>query len=135
MIRSLIDTNIVSELMRRQPDTKVKGWCLTESDFYISPITLDEITYGLERQSLETKLQWFDKFISNRCTVLPVTDAIALRSGKIRGELAAQGITRSQADMLIAATAWAHGLTLATRNTRDFEGTGIALFNPFESSF
>ncbi|MFU8848869.1 MAG: type II toxin-antitoxin system VapC family toxin [Opitutales bacterium] len=132
MIRSLIDTNIVSELMRKQPDAKVKGWCLTESDFYISSITLDEITYGLERQSLETKLQWFDKFISNRCTVLPVTDAIALRSGKIRGELAAQGITRSQADMLIAATAWAHGLTLATRNTRDFEGTGIALFNPFE---
>lgn len=132
MTRSLIDTNIVSELMRRQPDAKVKGWCLAASYFYISPITLDEITYGLERQSLEAKLQWFDKFISGRCTVLSVTEAIALRSGKIRGEFAAQGITRSQADMLIASTAWAHGLTLVTRNTRDFEGTGIALFNPFE---
>jgi len=132
MTRILIDTNIVSELMRRNPDTKVERWCIAESDFYISPVTLDEITYGLEKQSLDAKSKWFDKFISIRCTVLPVTEAIALRSGKIRGQLASQGLVRSQADMLIAATAWAHGLTLATRNTRDFEGTGIPLLNPFE---
>ena len=132
MTSSLIDTNIVSELMRRQPNAKVEGWCIKESDFCISPITIDEITYGLERESLGTKLAWFDKFISIRCTVLSVTDAIAIRSGKIRGQLYAQGLVRPQSDMLIAATAWAHGLTLATRNTRDFEGTGIALFNPFE---
>lgn len=132
MISSLIDTNIVSELMRRKPDAKVEGWCIAESDFCISPITIDEITYGLERQSLDAKLTWLDKFISIRCTVLSVTDTIAVRSGKMRGQLASKGIVRSQSDMLIAATAWAHGLTLATRNTRDFEGTGIALFNPFE---
>ena len=50
---------------------------------------------------------------------------------RIRGDLQARGETRSMADMLIAATAQRHQLTLATRNTRGFEGCGIPLFNPF----
>ena len=129
---NLIDTNVVSEVMRRRPTPKVESWFLAEGDFYISPISIDEITYGLERQSLNTKIKWLHKFLSTRCVTLDVSDGIAHRSGAIRGQLASKGIIRSQADMLIAATAWMHGLTLATRNTRDFEGTGIAVFNPFE---
>lgn len=128
----LIDTNIVSELMRRVPNTKVEAWSVAEGDFSASAITVDEILFGLERQSLTSKIQWFDSFLTHHCEILPVTVSIARRAGSIRGQLAAQGIARSHPDMLIAATAWAHGLTLATRNTRDFEGTGIALFNPFE---
>lgn len=93
---------------------------------------MDEITYGLERQSLGTKSEWFKKFVSLKCKVLPVTETIAQRAGATRGNLASTGKTRHQSDMLIAATAWVHGLTLATHNTGDFEGTGIAVFNPFE---
>ena len=95
-------------------------------------ITIDEITYGLERQSLDTKKKWFQKFVSTKCTVLPITESIAHRAGTIRGQLASIGQTREQADMLIAATAWSHNLILATRNTKDFEGTNVTLFNPFE---
>ncbi len=129
----LIDTNIVSEIMRRKPDARVEAWSIAEGDFYVSAITIDEIVYGLERQSLSTKMEWFEIFLTHRCEILPVSTSIARRAGSTRGQLAAQGIARSQPDMLIAATAWAHDLTLATRNTRDFEGNGIALFNPFEA--
>jgi predicted nucleic acid-binding protein len=129
----LIDTNIVSEMMRRKPNTKVEAWCTAIDSFYISTITIDEITYGLELKSLKAKAKWFQKFLSSRCTILPITEPIAFRAGSTRSQLASKGIVRSQADMLIAATAWSHGLILATRNTRDFEGTGIPIFNPFES--
>jgi len=65
--------------------------------------------------------------------ILPVTRAIAERAGSMRGALQAEGSTRSPADMLIAATAQVHVLTLVTRNARDFRGCQIPLFNPFES--
>ena len=129
----LIDTNIVSEIMRRKPDTNVQAWCISKDTFRISVITIDEIIYGLERQSLDSKIKWFQEFVSTKCTVHPVTEPIANRAGEIRGQLASIGQTRSQADMLIAATAWSHHLVLATRNTKDFDGTGVPIFNPFEA--
>lgn len=129
----LIDTNIVSEIMRRKPDTNVQAWCISKDTFRISVITIDEIIYGLERQSLDSKIKWFQEFVSTKCMVHPVTEPIANRAGEIRGQLASIGQTRSQADMLIAATAWSHNLVLATRNTKDFDGTGVSLFNPFEA--
>ncbi len=52
-------------------------------------------------------------------------------AGELRGRLRSRGLARSQADMLIAATAQLHGLTLVTRNVRAFEGTAIGLVNPF----
>jgi tRNA(fMet)-specific endonuclease VapC len=60
-----------------------------------------------------------------------VTSDIARAAGEMRGRLRLQGITRSQADILIAATAQIHQLTLITRNIRDFEGCDIPLLNPF----
>ncbi|MFM6322967.1 MAG: PIN domain-containing protein [Microcystis sp.] len=65
------------------------------------------------------------------CQIIPITSEIALYAGEIRGKLRTQGKTRSQADMLIAATAKIDKLTLVTRNIRDFEGCEILLFNPF----
>jgi hypothetical protein len=79
---------------------------------------------------LQAKL---DALFASRCTVMPVTEAIARRSGELRGRLAARGRIRSQADMLIAATAHVHQLTLVTRNARDFEGCGIGLLDPFSA--
>ena len=64
---------------------------------------------------------------------MPVTLEIARRAGELRGAFAARGIVRSQPDMLIAATAQVHALTLVTRNTADFAGCGIPLLNPFSA--
>lgn len=67
----------------------------------------------------------------SHCVILPISEAVAKRSGELRGVLKSQGKPRSQADMLIAATAQIHQLTLVTRNTRDFEGCGVTILNPF----
>jgi hypothetical protein len=126
----LIDTNIISELSRRQPDPGVLAWAAGISEFRISAISLEEITFGLAWRPNPRIQAWIDGFFT-RHAALPVTQEISRRAGELRGRLAAQGIPRSQTDMLIAATALVHDLTLVTRNTRDFEGCGLPLLNPF----
>ena len=82
-----------------------------------------------------TRIQtWFQGFLNSYCKIIPITSEIAQRSGELRGGLRTEGKTRSQADMLIAATAQIHQLTLVTRNTRDFEDCQILVFNPFTES-
>jgi toxin FitB len=63
---------------------------------------------------------------------LPVTTTISEYAGNLRGFHRTKGRVRHQADMLIAATAKIHDLTLVTRNTKDFDNCGIAILNPFE---
>lgn len=126
----LLDTNIVSELGRQRPDAGVLAWAAQETVHSISAVTLDEIMFGLAWHSNARITAWFDAYIS-RHPVLPVTLEIARRAGELRGAFAARGISRSQPDMLIAATAQVHALTLVTRNTADFAGCGIPVLNPF----
>ena len=130
----LADTNVISELMRRQPNPGALAWRdMTDAmhgQVTISVITVDEIFYGLLRKPNAALLAWFDSFIA-RNQVLDITEVIARRAGEMRGLLATRGQVCSQADMLIAATAQVHALTLVTRNVRDFDGCGIAVLNPF----
>jgi toxin FitB len=127
----LCDTNIISELAKPQPNASVMTWAAEIAQITLSAITIEEIFYGLNAKPNPRIQAWFDTFLNAHCTVLPVTDAIAKRSGELRGQLRSQGQTRTQADMLIAATAQIYQCTLVTRNTRDFEGCGIPLLNPF----
>ncbi len=127
----LTDTNVLSELARPQPNLSVLAWAATVPRISISAVSVDEIMFGLSWKPNKRTIAWFAHFFASTCDVLPVTQQIALRSGAIRGEFRIKGITRSPADMLIAATAQVHGLTLVTRNVRDFEGCRIGLFNPF----
>lgn len=132
----LADTNIVSELMRKRPNAGALAWRDMMDATYgmvtLSAVTVDEIMYGLARKQ-DTVLQaWFDGFI-DRNEVLDVTQTIAYRAGEMRAMFARRGQVRSQADMLIAATAQIHALTVVTRNVRDFDGCGIAVLNPFDA--
>lgn len=131
MTTFLCDTNVLSELVRPRPDARVAAWAQGVPSIAVSVITVEEITYGLAWKPNPRILDWFQDYLRAYSEILPITVEIAERSGNLRGMLRARGRTRTQADMLIAATAQAHGLTLVTRNARDFEDCGLSLLDPF----
>ncbi len=130
----LVDTNIISELVKPQPNRGVLEWLSQRqrlsSRLTLSAISADEIAFGVQRRPTASLLAWFDEFMQTH-EVLPITGEIGRRAGELRAQLQAKGQARSQADMLIAATAQVHQLCIVTRNVRDFENCGVALLNPF----
>jgi predicted nucleic acid-binding protein len=127
----LVDTNVLSELVRKRPDPGVLQWAQEVKRVAISAATVEEVYFGLSWKPNPRILLWFEEFLEVNCEVLPVTAEIAKRAGEIRGQLQARGQTRSSTDMLIASTAQEHKLTLVTRNIPDFEECGVPLLNPF----
>jgi len=133
----LLDTNVLSELRKgAKCDPGVKRWALsTKLDRHcISVISLGEIRKGIENlrrnapdqcPALERWLETLKSDYSN--DLLPVNDEIMNRWGILQ---AAQSLP--VLDSLIAATALENGLTVVTRNVRDFEKTGVKLVNPFD---
>ena len=91
----------------------------------------DALHFGLLARPNPRVLRWFTAFLTEYCEVLPVTEEIARVAGEMRGGFKTRGIARTQADMLIAATARVNRLKLATRNERDFTGCDIPVINPF----
>jgi toxin FitB len=127
---TLLDTNVVSEAIRPRPNAAVMAWMSTIDAIAISVISVEEISFGLARKRNTRLERWFDALFSSS-RILDVTPPIARHAGVLRGQLGARGHVRSQADMLVAATAVIHGVSLATRNARDFGGCGIVVVDPF----
>jgi predicted nucleic acid-binding protein len=131
----LLDTVTFSELFRRRPHPGFVHWLGDKSEvlFFLSVITIGEVEKGIERQRgaepafAEALLAWLERsLIIYADRILPVTPNIARRWGRLAGRLG-----RDDVDVLIAATALEHGLTVATRNVRHFTSTGVAIENPF----
>ena len=135
----LIDTNVLSEMRRRQPDAQVVAWFRhrPRQSLYLSVLTLGEIRKGIERMGdtirQQVLLDWLEvelpAYFLGR--LLPVDDRTADRWGRLQ---ASAGRPLPAIDSLLAATALQHDLTLVTRNTRDFEGLGARLINPWNGS-
>ncbi len=128
----LFDTNVLSEVMKKNPDPKVAQWFISSNRVTVSAITLEELVFGLRRRSLLQKEAWLRQMLADKGDILPVSTAAAQWSGEKRSLLESAGRRVTQADSLIAACAWEQGLILATRNVKDFQGFGIPLLNPFE---
>jgi predicted nucleic acid-binding protein len=129
-----LDTNAISEARRGAP--AMTGWLrsIEPEAIWLSVIAFGEIQTGIEklwvkdRPRAETLLGWLNRLRSDHAKhILPITTEIALEWGRV-----AAGRTRGAPDALIAATAIVHGLTLVTRNTRDFEDLPLTLFNPWQ---
>jgi predicted nucleic acid-binding protein len=127
----LLDTNVVSEVMKRSPNPSVVDWFCSLDEFSVSAVTLEELVYGLRRRDLLAKEAWLRRMLADKADIVPVTVAAAHWSGERRAMLASAGRTVTQADALIAACAWELGLILATRNVDDFRGFGVPLLDPF----
>ncbi len=127
----LVDTNVLSELVRPAPNARVLAWAKRESRFHLSVITVEEVLFGLASKPNAAIERWFSRFVERHCDVLPITVDVADWCGRTRGSLRLRRKQRTQADMLIAGTAFAHGLVIATRNTRDFVDCGVRVLNPF----
>lgn len=128
----LLDTNVLSELARPQPDPAVTRWAREiPLPVSLSAITVEEVFFGLAWKPNRRVRTWFESFLSERARVLPVTGEIARQAGELRGAFRARGEQRSQADLLIAATCQAHQLVLVTRNVRDFDSCGVPVLDPF----
>jgi predicted nucleic acid-binding protein len=127
----LVDTNVVSELMRPRPHAAVLRWAEQQPRFVLSVVTVEEIVFGLEARASKRLADVFEAFVTRRCTLLDVTESVARRAGRLRALRQSMGRPAGQADMLIAATAQEHSLAVATRNVRDFDGCGIRMVEPF----
>jgi predicted nucleic acid-binding protein len=130
----LVDTDVLSELPRARADARVVAWFELLPEFAVSPISIDELSYGIAkvRGKSGTRLrEWFEALLSIPPTVIPLDQRIARAAGELRATRERKGRRVAQADMLIAATALVGGLTLATRNIDDFEGCGIPIIDPF----
>jgi predicted nucleic acid-binding protein len=132
----LLDTNVVSELVRPRPDPRVRAWLASLDEVALSVISIEELVFGIERAPAARRQKlaaWFDDLVDNLVTVEEITPVIARAAGELRARRTRAGRPVTQADMLIAATALIRGWTLATRNVPDFEDCGVLLFNPFAS--
>lgn len=136
----LVDTNVVSEWVRPQPDRNVISWLaeVDEDRVFISVISFAEIRRGVEllpvgrrRERLAT---WLAEELPVRFEerILDIDQRVAETWGVVTARGQKIGLTLGSMDALVAATAEAHNLTLATRNVKDFQRLGIALFDPWQ---
>jgi toxin FitB len=133
----LLDTCVISELPRLAPNKQLLIWLQNHAkDAALSAVTFGEIQYGIQRLDIgrnRNRLQtWFDGICTqfvNR--TLHADEVVWLTWGRLKSEAEQLGRPQEDFDLLIAATAQVHGLTLVTRNVKHFKDTGIELFNPW----
>jgi predicted nucleic acid-binding protein len=138
----ILDTNIVSELMRQQPDQNVKHWISEQKPFHlaITAITIAEIHYGIQRlpfgkrrDQLEQRFKAFvDEVFVGR--IFSFDEEAAYHYGSLYAHSVSEGHNVDAVDMMIAAIVKQHDALLATRNIKDFKQCDIKLVDPFSSS-
>ena len=131
----LVDANILSEPTKQRPDAKVVAWLsANERDFVVDSVILGEIALGilmLARGRKRTQLErWFEA-VAERIDCLAWDASISRRWAQLVASLRKKGQALPVLDSMIAATALAHGLTVATHNVRDFQKAGVPVLDPF----
>ena len=138
-----IDTNIISETRRLKPEPEVLAFIADHplEDLYISTVTLAELRFGIEVLSKgDSRREELNDWLTNEVRpmfeqrVLPITEDVMLRWRVLVEEGRKAGHTFSQPDLIIAATALHHGLTLVTRDRGDFESAHVPVFNPWDAT-
>ena len=137
-MKFIADANLLSEPTKPEPSPQVLEWLRrNEEQLAVTPIILGELEYGIlllptskRKKQLEV---WFEK-IRSTAHCLDFDSKAASSWARLLAHLKSQGHAMPIKDSLIAASAIAHNLTVATRNTRDFKNTKVPLLNPFENN-
>jgi predicted nucleic acid-binding protein len=132
-----LDTNVVSETLKRAPSEAVLAWLVRfDAELALPTVTIAEIAFGIQKIGPDERAdrlaqglaEWRRRFAGR---VFGLTEAAALAYGEIMGQAVREGRPMSAPDGMIAAIASVNGGRLATRNIRDFTGAGIELVDPW----
>jgi predicted nucleic acid-binding protein len=133
----LLDTNVISELTRDEPDEHVVSFLATHQDLWVSTVVLHELEFGLRllprgrrREELESAVAKFVASYTDR--MLPVDRREAQAAAVLRVRAQQSGRILHLGDALIGGTAMAHDLAVATRNVTDFDGLDLVVINPWQ---
>jgi hypothetical protein len=134
-VRYLVDANVLSEPTKAVPSAQAVEWLRQNRlELAVDPIILGEMQFGIlllplgkRRRRLE---RWFAHGVT-KLTCIPWEAATGLRWAELLADLRAAGRAMPIKDSLIASTALVHGLTVATRNLRDFQKAGVSVVDPF----
>ena len=138
----LLDTNVLSELIRPAPDANLVNWLsgLDEEEMYMSVVSVAEIRRGIEQLAPGRRrtrlLEWLESELIDRFDnrVVQIDRRVATAWGVLMQRAEAAGLPSSVMDGFVAASAAVHGFTIATRDRRDFAGFGIALLDPWQEA-
>lgn len=136
----LLDTNVLSEIMRARPDPTVKAWfrALPRKEFWTASVVIAELVSGVDLMPAGCKQRELREMVEAmiaedlRGQILTFDLSAARQYGQILSYRQRIGRPIKEMDALLAATAKTHGTTLATRNIPDFEHCGIPLVNPWQ---
>lgn len=135
----LLDTNVISELRRPRPNAKVRRFIESQrlDDLYLSAVTLAEIRFGIETLDNAIRRAELQAWLAHSIRplfeqrVLAVSEDVMFKWRLLVEEGRQAGHTFSQPDLIIAATALQHGLTVVTRDTGDYARARVPLLNPW----
>lgn len=134
----LLDTNVMSELTRDAPDPRVVAFLSGHAELWLSAIVVHELEFGLallppgrRRDAIDAALRAFVALYEDR--ILPLGRAEAAHAAALRARARRSGRVLDLGDALIAGTAGAHDLAVATRNVRDFADLGIDVADPWQA--
>ena len=138
----LLDTNVVSEWVKPRPDPSVVAWLaeVDKDNVFLSVATFAEVRRGIERLPQGARRARLAAWLADELPArfenraLAIDRAVAEAWGVVAARSQAAGATMATMDAFFAATAAAHGLTLVTRNTRDFQAAGVRLFDPWSAT-
>ena len=139
-MKYLLDTCVISEIIKQTPSVKVTKWIKKENEanFFISVLTIGELHKGIEKltesQRKEKLHNWVENDLKERFLnkIIDIDIQVAMIWGKIQGVAERIGKSMPAIDSLIAATGITHHLTVVTRNTSDMKESGVVLLNPWE---
>lgn len=138
MIRYLVDTNVISETARPDPDGHVIEWLGQLSTVTLPAVGVYEIASGIQRlpagRKREFLEEWLAELLSSDCDVVPFDRDAALSCAALEAEARRRGRSIELRDLLILAIARSRDLGVATRNVSHFRGFGVPVYNPFSAS-